>query len=133
MAEYASVMKKTDLDECLSYNSNPPTLTPELQKVIDADRKELSSEFCRGCGYCMPCPKGIQINQCARMVHQCRRPGDDGEDKGMREVRTVHEEVPVLSSDSHTPREEPQRLRRHPQRQKKRSNHRRKSLRNKTE
>ena len=67
------VQREKELDEWLSYNSNPPTLTPELQKVIDADRKELSSEFCRGCGYCMPCPKGIQINQCARMVQLIRR------------------------------------------------------------
>ena len=67
------VQREKELDEWLSYNSNPPTLTPELQKVIDADRKELSSAFCRGCGYCMPCPKGIQINQCARMVQLIRR------------------------------------------------------------
>lgn len=61
------------LDEWLSYNTNPPTLTADLRKIIEDDRRELSSEFCRGCGYCMPCPKGIQINQCARMVQLIRR------------------------------------------------------------
>ena len=48
-------------------------LTDEIQALIAHDRKELAGDFCRGCGYCMPCPKGIQINQCARMSLMLRR------------------------------------------------------------
>ena len=33
----------------------------------------LTGDFCRGCGYCMPCPAGIMINQCARMSLMLRR------------------------------------------------------------
>ena len=51
----------------------PPVLTPALQAVIDHDREELQGEFCRGCGYCMPCPAGIEINNCARMSLMIRR------------------------------------------------------------
>ncbi len=67
------VQRERELDEWLGYNTNPPHMTDELRAVIENDRKELSGEFCRGCGYCLPCPKGIQINQCARMVQLIRR------------------------------------------------------------
>ena len=41
--------------------------------MVDRDRNELTGDFCRSCGYCMPCPVGIQINQCARMGLLLRR------------------------------------------------------------
>jgi predicted aldo/keto reductase-like oxidoreductase len=67
------VQRESELDEFLSYIDNPPILNDELKAVIESDRKELSGEFCRGCGYCMPCPVGIEINNCARMSLLIRR------------------------------------------------------------
>lgn len=67
------IQRERELDEFLSYQDNPPEMTPERQAVIDADRAELVGEFCRGCGYCMPCPAGIEINTCARMSLLLRR------------------------------------------------------------
>ena len=40
---------------------------------IEKDRKELAGDFCRGCGYCLPCPQGIPINNAARMPQLLRR------------------------------------------------------------
>ena len=66
------IQREHELDEFLSYQESEPTIE-EVQYVIDADLKELQGEFCRGCGYCMPCPVGIEINNCARMSLMIRR------------------------------------------------------------
>ncbi|MDE5863315.1 MAG: aldo/keto reductase [Lachnospiraceae bacterium] len=50
------VQRETELDEFLSYIENPPVMTEELLQIIENDRAELAGEFCRGCGYSMPCP-----------------------------------------------------------------------------
>ncbi|MCM1304621.1 MAG: aldo/keto reductase [Lachnospiraceae bacterium] len=67
------VQRESELDEFLSYIDNPPVMTEELAAVIKRDREELLGDFCRGCGYCMPCPVGIEINNCARMSLLIRR------------------------------------------------------------
>lgn len=79
MAQYENVLpiwgvqKEKELDEFLSYIDHPPVLDEKLQKVIDSDIETLAGDFCRGCGYCMPCPVGIEINNCARMSLLLRR------------------------------------------------------------
>lgn len=67
------VQRESELDEFLSYNDNPPAMTAELAAYIEQERVSLAGDFCRGCGYCMPCPAGIEINQCARMSLLLRR------------------------------------------------------------
>ena len=67
------VQREYELDEFIGYIKNPPSMTEEIKAVIFKDRAELLGNFCRGCGYCMPCPAGIQINDCARMAQLIRR------------------------------------------------------------
>ena len=83
-AEYDNVLpiwgvqRERELDEFLSYIVCPPKMDDELRAVIEKDRKELMGDFCRGCGYCMPCPAGIEINNCARMSLMLRRSPSEG-------------------------------------------------------
>lgn len=67
------IQRERELDEFLSYMEKPPVLDEERKAVIERDRSQLSGNFCRGCGYCMPCPAGIEINTCARMSLLIRR------------------------------------------------------------
>ena len=67
------IQREEELDQWLDLTARNVTMTEELKAVIEADRKELAGSFCRGCGYCMPCPAGIEINNSARMNMLLRR------------------------------------------------------------
>ena len=61
------IQEKHELDEFLALEKAPPSLDKNMLKIIEKDRAELAGSFCRGCGYCMPCPVGIPINTAARI------------------------------------------------------------------
>lgn len=67
------IQKETELNEFISYIQKPPVLDHNMTTIIERDRKALSTEFCRGCGYCLPCPAGIDIPNAARMSLMIRR------------------------------------------------------------
>lgn len=67
------IQRMKELEEFIRYIGEPPVLNEELMAVIEKDRKELSSNFCRGCGYCLPCPAEIDIPTSARMSLMIRR------------------------------------------------------------
>ena len=50
-------------------------LTQEDLDKCEAIRKELGTQFCRRCGYCAPCPNGIDIPQNFLMANYARRYG----------------------------------------------------------
>ena len=56
----------------VSTDSQP---VPEHRHIARPIIKQVASltDFCRGCGYCMPCPAEIKINNCARMSLLLRR------------------------------------------------------------
>ena len=67
------IQKESELADWLSFFTEPSAMDDEIRKYIAKERLELTGEFCRGCGYCMPCPAGIEINNAARMSLMLRR------------------------------------------------------------
>lgn len=67
------IQRECELIEWLAFMDDAPQLTEEWISFIQKEKDELTGEFCRGCGYCMPCPAGIEINTCARVSLLLRR------------------------------------------------------------
>lgn len=67
------IQHQWELDQWLDLTQRNVRLTPELRQVIEKDRQELAHNFCRSCGYCLPCTVGIDIPQSARMAMLLRR------------------------------------------------------------
>lgn len=61
------IQRQEELDEFIALDAQPPVLNDAIHQRIVADREQLSGSFCRGCGYCMPCPVDIPISMAARM------------------------------------------------------------------
>lgn len=61
------IQREEELDEFLALENNPPVFDTKLEEQTQLDRQELSDKFCRGCGYCEPCPVGIPLNMACRM------------------------------------------------------------------
>ena len=80
------IQKLTELNEFLSYDEST-ILDDELKSAIENDKKELGDNFCRGCGYGMPCPEEINISLCCRMSLWIRRfPTEPNMDEKTQEI-----------------------------------------------
>jgi len=67
------VQRQSELDQFLALEANPPALDDRMRARIEKDRVDLAGDFCRGCGYCLPCPADIPIPMAARMSLLMRR------------------------------------------------------------
>lgn len=55
------VVSKTEMDEIVSLYRTRPPLTEEDLAAMEKIRADLGTRFCRRCGYCLPCEKGVRI------------------------------------------------------------------------
>lgn len=67
------IQRESELLEFIEMEKNPPVYDDAMKALIEKDRRELAGNFCRGCGYCKPCPAGIDIPTMARMSLLLRR------------------------------------------------------------
>ncbi len=70
------IQRMEELEQWIALSSedeNGGARDESLWEYIAQERQELSGSFCRSCGYCMPCPAGIEIRNCARMNMLLRR------------------------------------------------------------
>ena len=101
------IQREKELEEWISYMDETPTMTGEIKEFIEKEQKELSGDFCRGCGYCMPCPMDIQINNCARMSLMLRRAPSASwlTDKWQAEMAKIESCINCKKCMSHCPYE----------------------------
>jgi len=67
------IQHKHEAEEFMRLDADPPAMTVEMKEAVEAFRKELSGSFCRGCGYCLPCPADIRIPTSARIKFLLQR------------------------------------------------------------
>ncbi len=53
--------KLEELEQNISYMESTQPLTPKDWENIRGIKSKLGDRFCRDCGYCLPCPQGIDI------------------------------------------------------------------------
>ena len=61
------VQRMSELEEWLELDAHPPVWDDALEASVQKERRELSGDFCRSCGYCLPCPQNIPIPNAARI------------------------------------------------------------------
>ncbi len=61
--------KLRELEEFLALDADPPAYDDEIRALVAKDKEELAGNFCRACGYCLPCPAEIPIPMAARITY----------------------------------------------------------------
>ena len=61
------IQRMSELDEFLTLEENPPVFDEANQRAVLKEKEALGGRFCRGCGYCLPCPADINLWNACRM------------------------------------------------------------------
>ena len=99
------IEKAEELDQFLELSRHPEPFTPAMRAEIEALRDEYGDNYCRGCGYCLPCPAGIHVPIMMRIVLFVKRnrPGSQFTEKRLEEVGRIAECTGCRSCVEHCP------------------------------
>jgi predicted aldo/keto reductase-like oxidoreductase len=67
------IQRLGELEEFLALEAAPPLWNKQTEEAAAGFKKDLGQSFCRGCGYCQPCPQDIVIHNVARLFLTLRR------------------------------------------------------------
>lgn len=62
------IQRMEELEQFIALDKNPPAWDAAMEQAAAAELAELGASFCRGCGYCLPCPADIEIPKIARIM-----------------------------------------------------------------
>lgn len=94
------IQTKAEIDEIVGFYENPRPLSAGDEARIEEYRREMGETFCRRCGYCLPCPEGIEIPMVLMFGTQIRRfPGKNLEE--MAQERMANAENCVECGQCH--------------------------------
>jgi aryl-alcohol dehydrogenase-like predicted oxidoreductase len=61
------IQRMEELEQFLELEERHVALTDDFRQLMAEERAALGDRFCRGCGYCLPCPANIELNMACRM------------------------------------------------------------------
>jgi aryl-alcohol dehydrogenase-like predicted oxidoreductase len=67
------IQRMRELEEFLALEAAPPVWNERMAEIARDCREALGKSFCRGCGYCQPCPRDIAVHTVARLFLTLRR------------------------------------------------------------
>jgi aryl-alcohol dehydrogenase-like predicted oxidoreductase len=67
------IQRVEELDQFLALAASPPAWSGEMDQRAAHERAQLGLSFCRGCGYCLPCPMEIDIPFASRIMLSLKR------------------------------------------------------------
>lgn len=62
------IEKTAELEQFLGLARNPEPFSDAMRAEVERLRAEYGDAYCRGCGYCLPCPANIDIPTLMRIV-----------------------------------------------------------------
>ena len=67
------VQSREEVDQILAIYEAEPVLTPKMEAEMASIKAELGENFCHRCGYCQPCPQGVNIPAILMFPSQTKR------------------------------------------------------------